>query len=722
MSKVNIQGDNRWILVKSFKQVKTLVKYIKKTGVCSFDIETNAGQYWDPNAFITTISISFQPHSSWVIPLFHFESPFDEKMAMKIMNYLNRHVFENIDIIKVAQNMKFEHKWFKRYGWELRGRLFDTMIAKYYLDENTRMGLKEQVAFAIPQWEGYDKENDIAKAKYGGWGKIPLDVLAPYNALDSDLTLRLMIWYHQKLIDCGFYQLFRNLRMMAAVTLAESEFHGMRVDKDYLFHQCDRYKGIIEEKWAKLMRLPRIRRYAQKKKKAFIKAERKVILEEIYELEAGDNPRAASMIASRQKKLLALAAGNFNKKQAAKATVNLGSPAQMADLLYESKWGFEFKCKHFTDKGAPSTGEVALEELKSKDKSGFISGLLELRGLEKLYSTYLEGMKENLDVYDYVHSTYKVAHTVTHRLSSTEPNIQNIPRILTNPDVKPMFEPPEGYLHLENDYSQAELRVVAELANDKAMIDIFKRGYNIHNATACLANGRLDDYDEIYKIMKDESHPDNEFWLREKKKAKTINFGILYGQGDEKLAEGMGVPVKEAAAFKKKWFAAYPGVVKWIKRQQNHAIKHGFVWNIWGYKRRLPDIYSDNRGKQMEAMRQAVNAPIQGAASDYTLFASIVLREMRLQGKLPDYLVQRAIVHDAIDYYVTPDDINWVAPLIKEVMSNPKTKEWFGFQMTKVDMKASIEAGPNWGAVEDYDPNKDWHSIVKKKHSAQLTK
>lgn len=720
MSKVNIQGDNRWILVKSFKQVKELVRNIKATKVASWDFETSGGPYWDPNHYITTISFSYQPHSSWVIPIFHFESPFSEKMALKILSYLNRHVWENTSILKIAQNAKFEHKWLKRYGCEIRGRLFDTMVAKYYLDENTRMGLKEQVAMLIPQWEGYDKENDIAKAKYGGWDKIPLKVLAPYNALDSDLTLRLMIYYHKKLIDCGFYQLFRNLRMMASFTLAESEFHGMRIDKDYLDEQIVKYRKLIDDKWADLMKLPRIRRYAMKKKKAFVKAERKRILKEIEDIEASDSPRWESMVKSRQKKLLALAAGNFNQKETVKATVNLGSPPQMADLLYESEWGFKFKCTHFTDTGNKSTGEAAILDLEKKDKSGFLKGLLELRGLEKLFSTYLEGMLDKLDVDNYVHSTYKIAHTVTHRLSSTEPNIQNIPRILTNPDVKPMFEPPEGYLHLENDYSQAELRVVAELANDKAMIDIFARGYNIHNATACLANGRLDDYDEIYKIMKDEDHPDNEFWLREKKKAKTINFGILYGQGDEKLAEGMGTSVKEAADFKKKWFSAYPGVVKWIKKQQRHAIKHGFVWNIWGYKRRLPDIYSDKKFKQMEAMRQAVNAPIQGAASDYTLFASIVLREMRLNGKLPAYLVQRAIVHDAIDYYVTPKDITWVAPLIKEVMSNPKTQEWFGFQMKKVDMKASIEAGPNWGAVEDYDEKKDWESIVKKKHAAQL--
>lgn len=720
MSKVNIQGDNRWILVKSFKEVKRLVKYIKQTGVCSFDFETSGGPYWDPNHYITTVSISFQPHSSYVIPLFHFESPFSEEEALKILYYLNQHVWENTNIVKVAQNAKFEHKWLKRYGCEMRGRIFDTMVAKYYLDENTKMGLKEQVAMLIPDWEGYDNENDIAKTKHGGWDKIPLSILAPYNALDSDLTLRLMIYYHRKLLDCNFYQLFRNLRMMATIVLAESEYHGMRIDTDYLNEQIEKYKKLIEDKWAKLLSLPRVRKYAQKKKKAYIKTLRATLLDEIDEISSSDRKNAQVLINNRQKKLLAIAAGNFNKKELDKIKLNLNSPDQMADLLYIGKYGFNLRIVEKTDKGKPSTGESALLQLKKKDSSGFIAGLLELRGLEKLNSTYLEGMLKNLDIDGYVHSTYKVAHTVTHRLSSTEPNIQNIPRILTNPDVKPMFEPPEDFLHLENDYSQAELRVVAELANDTNMIDIFKRGYNIHNATACLANGRLDDYDEIYKIMKDEEHPENEFWLREKKKAKTINFGILYGQGDEKLAEGMGTTVKEAAAFKEKWFAAYPGVVRWIKRQQNHAKKHGFVWNIWGYKRRLPDIYSDKKGLVAEAMRQAVNAPIQGAASDYTLFASIVLRELRLQGKLPAYLVQRAIVHDAIDYYVKPQDIRWVAPIIKDIMSNPKTQEWFSFSMTKVDMKASIEAGPNWGAIEDYAPDKDWETIVKKKHALQL--
>lgn len=719
MSKVYTQGDNRWTWAKTRKQVKRLVKYIKETRVCSFDFETTEEKYWQPEGHITTVAISFQPHSSYVIPLFHKDSPISESEALWIMHYLNEHVWSNPDIIKIAQNLKFEHKWLKRYGCELRGRLFDTMVAKYYLDENTRMGLKEQVAAIIPDWAGYDDAVDVAKKQYKGWRNIPLDILGPYNALDSDLTLRLMIYYHNRLIANNFYQLFRNLRMMASVVLAESEFHGFHVNRRYLYDQAEAYLDKIEKKKEEILRLPRVRKYVNSKNRKAIKALRRSIEREIEEL-SEDYKTNALKIANKQKKLLAIAAEKFTKSEAKKFGLNLGSPNQLIDMFYESDKGFDFPIVERTETGNPSTGESALLKLKAKgyNKGGFIDKLLELRGLEKLHSTYLEGMKENLDENDYVHANYKIAHTVTHRLSCTEPNIQNIPRILTNPDVKPQFEPPDEFLHLENDYSQAELRVVAELANDKNMIDIFKRGYNIHNATACLANGVLDKYDEIYKIMKDEHHPENEFWLREKKKAKTINFGILYGQGDEKLAEGMGTSVQEAADFKAKWFEAYPGVVRWIKKQQQHAKKHGFVWNIWGYKRRLPDIYSDNKGKYAEALRQAVNAPIQGAASDYTLFASIVLREMRLRGELPAYLVQRAIVHDAIDYYVKPADIRWVVPIIINVMSNPKTKEWFGFQMVKVDMKASVEAGPNWGAVEDYSPDKDWENIVKRKHYA----
>lgn len=664
---------------------------------------------FEKGAHVSTLSISFQPGSSYVIPLQHFESPFTKKEVKWIMLYLSREVWENTKIVKIGWNLKFEHKWLKLYGCELRGRCFDGMIAKYYLDENTRMGLKENVAMLLPEFEGYEEEQEIAVKKYGGWTKVPLKIMAPYNALDSDLTLRLMLYYHERLIENGFYLLFRNLRMMATIGLAECEFHGMRVNTKYLQVQTDKYKKLIEDKWGELMSHEKIKVFIKRRKRALKLQYVKDVRKEMEELlKAGKTP-TDRVIINRQNKILAY---NSNKgwtgKQLKQMEFNFGSPDQVRELFFYAPYGFNFKPTKFTDSGKASTAEDVLLDLQKKDKTGFIQQLLDLRGLEKINSTYIEGMWKNLDDNGYVHSSYKAAHTVTHRLSSEGPNQQNVPRILTNPDVKPMFEPPLGFLHWSGDYGQAELRIAAELSEDKNMIEIFQKGYNIHTATAVkVVTGSLDRYDEVKKILKDESHPENEFWERQKKKGKTINFGILYGQGDNKLAEGMGVPLEEAKEFKREWFSTYPQLVKWIQKQIKFARKNGYVYSIWGYKRRLPDIWSVEKYRKAEAERQSVNAPIQGAASDFTLFSSIIHRQMRLRGELPAYLVMRVIVHDDLGYYMKPEDVHATTEKLLKVMIKPPTLKYFGFELKHVLMKASPEIGGNWGHKHDLTPELD---------------
>lgn len=603
----NKKYPNTYLIVSTLKEVEQLVKYIKKTKICSFDFETTSLNMFSKDEAICTISISFQPYSSYIIPLFHFESPFTEEEALYILRYLDREVFTNPKIIKIAHNLKFEFKWLKKYGCDLQGILMDNMVAKYYLDENTPMGLKENVAMFLPDYSGYEEENTIAIKKHGGWRNVPLEVLAPYNALDSDLTLRLMLYFHKKLIEHGFYSLFRNLRMMAVKMLAETEFHGMRVNRKYLNGLIEKYKDLIEEKDAQMRDNPRFKIFVQKRRKNLIRKWIAEVQAEIDKIvEEGGNQR---LIINRQAKILKYNAKNFTKGEIEKLEFNLGSPKQITEFFYTDPNGLNLPIVDRSESGNPSTAEATLLKIKKHDKSGFIDQLLELRALQKLDSTYISGMVQYLDENDYVHASYKVAHTVTHRLSCSEPNMQNLPRFLTNPDVRRMFEPPEGFLHNANDYGQAELRIAAELSKDKAMIDIFERGYNIHVATAVKAvTGTLDRYMEVHKtILKDENHPENEFWERQKKNAKTINFGILYGQGDDKLAEGMGVSLEEAKQFKNQWFSTYPQLVRWIKRTQNFAKKEGYVKSIWGYKRRLPDIWASKKFLVAEALRQCVD-------------------------------------------------------------------------------------------------------------------
>lgn len=712
-------------IISTHKQVDELIKHCKKTGYASVDFETT-GKNFRPEDCPTILGVSFQIGGCWIIPLNHFESPFrDKEMGgdgswKTILQKFGREVVENPKIIKIAHNLKFEYKWFKRYGIRMMGRLFDTMLAKYLLDEERPHDLKSLVQILYPKYAHYE---DALDAKIP-WDKKPMKTLAPYCGIDTDLELRIMCYLERRLMKLGFYNLFRNLLMMASRVLGDSEFEGMLVDRFYLEGLIGKYNTLIKECSMKLKNNKKVLIFEKEWRKNEIQ---KLVSKEEADIEkiTKESPKNADkLISNRIEKIARIRAGNIGQKdlQRIKNGLNFGSPKQLIEFFYTSEYGLKFKILDRTDKGNPSTAEETLLKYKKKDKTGIIDNLIELRGLEKLQSTYITGIHEVLMPNDRVHGKFHIHGTVTGRLSSSEPNLQNIPRVTTNPDIKRMFIAPPGMVLLEVDYSQAELRVVAEEANDEAMIDIFRRNYNIHVATACKKNKCLDRYDEIKKLLKDEEHPDWLFWEKEKKKAKTINFGILYEQGDEMLAEGMGVSVEEAKEFKAEWFKMFPAVKKWMDRQHSKAKKDKFVRSMWGRKRRLYNVDHPEKWARNEALRQAVNTPIQSAASDFALFSTVVLREMMQKGEIP-YMQQCYTVHDSIGYYVKPELLDTVVPIIIKVCANPQTKEYFGFELTKVWMKVSPEVGISWGDLEEWEKGKDYSYMLKpdyyaKKHGA----
>lgn len=738
----------KYHICKSIAEIKKVIEYVKQTKICSLDFETNAEEYWKEGAYPTIIGISFQPGSSYIIPLGHFDSRFKDDF-IPILQMLNREVFSNTDILKVAWNVKFEWRWLKKYGCDLQGRVFDGMLAKYLLDENTKKGLKENVAMIMPEYAGYDDEIDQLKKKHKGWGNIPLIPLSKYCGMDCDLTLRLMMLYHPILIKKGFYQLFRNMMMMGTRVLTESEIHGVRVDVPYLHQMIEKYDGLIEKKKAEMFKIKGVKKFLRKKRTAHIDKLINDVRLEIAQINREDKPTKNRLIQARQDKITRYLNGTFTTKKEVFNGLNFGSVYHMKELLYSSKHGFQLPIIKFTtDKWkkptkSPSTDEDTIQQfldgtarkcdqnnrpvggiikINSIQRS-FLEALLELRGLEKLQSTYFRGMLKNIDADGYIHCNYKITGTVTGRLSSAEPNMQNVPRVTTNPDVKLMFIPPPGMVMLEVDYSQAELRVVAEVADDAAMIDIFARNFNIHVATAAINNGGIEMYDRAKRMIKEadalsqedlRKAENAEFfkWLKEKKRAKTVNFGIIYGEGAKKLALELGLSESQAEAYITRWLNNYPGVKKWIKNQHKLVERKGYVKTIWGRKRRLPDIWNEGKWKRLEAQRQSVNAPIQSAASDYTLFSSIVLREMRLFGKLPGWMVQHYTVHDSMGFPAMVDQLANIVPIIVRVCDNPDTQKWFSFQMKKVKMKVSPEVGKTWGNLQDYDLGKDYSQLV----------
>lgn len=718
--------DYKYKLVKNWTELHQLVAYCKQTGYASTDFETSGTNAMYPGSYPTILGVSFQPGSAWIIPLGHKESPFINEWEL-VLKYFGREIIENPEIVKIGQNIKYEINWWHKYGITMIGRVFDTMLAKYLLDEERPHGLKEMVTRFLPEYSGYDLPGQPS-SKAGVdrmiefWSNIPIDDLSKYCALDADLTFRLWVFFERRLIDNKFYTLFRNMMMMASRVLAEVEWRGMSIDKDYLLDLVDKYKIKIEECSIRLKSNPMILSYGKARLKSIKRKMVRDIRDEIEELEREGGNEV--MIKNREEKISRYIAGDYITKKELEMLepVNFNSPKQMIDLLFESPDGFEFNIIKYTENkktkkktNTPSTDEEVLLELKDLDDTGFIKNLLELRGLTKLNSTYVQGMWERLNSKNKIHGSFLLHGTVTGRLSSRDPNLQNIPRDTTASDIKKMFIPPRGKLILQLDYSQAELRVLAAAAKEEIMIQWFASGRDIHLATAC--HKWEEDYDEILKIYKDESHSEFEKWKIRRKQAKTINFGIVYGQTAKKLAVNLStddyrVSFEEAQEFLDHFNDQFPAISKYITRQQKFATKNGFVFNLFGRKRRLPNVDSDNWGKKSEALRQAINAPIQGAASDFTLFSSILIREHIRRHLLPQSLEQVGTVHDSLKYYIDPIDIHETVPKLYSICRNPETKKWFNFEVRGIEMKVDFEIGKNWGELYRYDPQENYEKWV----------
>lgn len=728
---------SKLIIIEKLSQVDELIHYCKQTKYCSSDFETTSFKFQNMDEYPTILGVSFQPGSSWILPLGHKDSPF-KKNFPKILYKFGKEVLEDWDIVKVGWNWKFEKKWYRRYDIMPVGRQFDSMLAKYCLDEEMPHDLKSFVADFYPKYAGYEKEvrviNETGEIARVDWRNTDYEKLCTYCGIDADLTLRGMIHMEPRLMNLGFYNLFRNLLMGILNVLSESEYHGILNDRKYLDKLIKDYTIKIKDSSVSLKNIPQVVKYEKKYKRYYIHQLVKKVQLEIQEINLADAPNAARLIANRENKIKNYHQGIFNNKEKAKVSsgINLNSPDQLREFLFTSKFGLKLKPVKFTkDKNGqrtdkPSTDEEVLTKLEKVDKSGFMTKLLNHRGLTKLDSTYVTGMHPTLDINDRIHANFRINGTVTGRLSCVSPNLQNIPRGTTAADIKRQFIAPPGYLLLEVDYSQAELRIIAEVSGDKAMIDIFKRNYNIHVATACKMQKQLDNYDKIKAIIKigeslDASQialPENKKylkWVKEKKKGKSLNFSIVYQQGDDATAETLGCTKEEAKGFKNEWFKQFPGVKRWIDKQKRIAHDKEYVYNLFGRKRRLYDINCGNSFWEAEAERQAINTPIQGASGDFTLFSQVVIREEILKGNLPRDLFHVYTVHDSIGYYIRPYDIHKVVPEIIKICNNPQTLKYFGFELKHVTMKVSPEVGVHWAALKDYNPEFDYVNFAKQR-------
>ncbi len=718
--------ESRYAILKSFSQVKRLVKACLRTGIASVDFETNAEGIYNKSFKPTILSVTFQVGSGVSIPLCHHE--YNNPRWKRWLKYFGRHVIENPKITKVGWNLKFDLQIFELFGIYVRGTVLDGMLMKYLLNEEKPNDLKSMVRRYLPEHGDYEKSDKFDKIP---WDKKPLEPLCKYGCQDTDYTLRLSMFFESKLIEIGMYPLFRHLIMPASRVLQHAEKTGLYLDREFNQELLESYKPKIDQAISSCLNLTRVKKFSRWLTEQRISKYLESIESELEDMDYRD-PANKRKIASREQKISNIRAGVFTTKKELELTreVNLGSPIDLPLLLY-SKKGFNFPVIKYTkdkktnrDTDKPSTDEDTLVELRltvkdpESQKAIFLDNLLELRGLKKMYTTYIEGWHDKVQDDDRIHGQFKIIGTTSGRLSSSEPNLQQIPKTSVDANIKKQLVAPKGKLYMALDYSQAELRIMAHLSGDETYLEAFAKGQDPHLAIAAKKYGVS--YDEANKAYSDEQHPDYKVWKNRRKQAKQICFGIIYGIQKKLLAvklsdpkAGIIVTPDEAQQQLNEFFQEHPKIKKFMINQEKVLIEHGYIKSLFGRKRRLPQVYSDNEQEAAYAVRLSVNMPCQSAASDMNLFASILNYWKMRQGKLP-FMQETCNVHDATYYLVSPEYINtWVVYEIWETCRNPNTKEYFNFQIDDVSMSMDITIGRSMAEELPFIPGYDYRKMLE---------
>ena len=1043
----------RYHIIKNRAELDTLIESCKRTGYACIDYETNAEKLYVRDFKPTILSVSFMPGFGCSIPLDHPETEMycDSNWNWrKELKHFGREVIENPEITKVAWNAKFDDQINQKYGIYYRGTMLDGMLAKYVLNEERPHGLKDMVRLYLPESANYESDKGFDKLP---WDKKPLARLCEYGCQDTDYTLRLMIFFEKKLIDLGFYSVFRNLFMCNSRVLTSVEKEGLYVDVEFNKKLIEEYKPKIDNAYNTIMELPVVKRFQSYYNKQRISAYLESIEKELEELDYND-PKDARKIASGEQKISNVRAGVYSNKTERELVrpINLNSKKDLPELMF-SKKGFKMTPLKETDSGSPSTDEESLIKLRLEykdpkcDKAIFLDNLLELRGLEKMYKTYIVGWNEKIqddnrlhgrynitgcitgdtklvgkekdiiisdicpktkgtqniedmnlwvlshdstweqithsinkgkldtyevvtehgdilkctkdhklltpfgmkrvayifkknlpiimyntkslnierptvgkssnevickeipgwpgylansegkiysvkvsggrglldynnpheivpregrlqglrvglrkgdgkrymrnvsrlvwsafnnttvpdgmvidhinckrndnrpenlqcitssenvlmsykctrssfqrgkgsgvskldtltvgkilydfskglsegdlvtkydmskkqvnrivkreawkylylssiktykyigkeDIYDlsvnnkhsYVtRSNFISSNTDSNRFSSADPNMQQIPKTSVDPNIKKQLIAPPGYLYMAFDYSQAELRMMAHLSGDETYLKAFRDGVDPHLSIAAKKYGVP--IEEASKAYDDEDHPDHKLWKVRRKGAKQIAFGLIYGIGSGLLAvklsdpkAGIIVTKEEAQKEMDEFFADHPKIKKFKAKQEKFVKKYGYYTQLFGTRRRLPQIWSGDNAEVAYAIRLGLNAPCQGAAANMTNFGAILLYWKMRQGKLP-MMKEACTVHDAVYMYTKPKYINtWTVHSIWEILRNPSTKKYFGFQIDDVAMSMDFTIGRSMAEELPFIPGYDYNKLLE---------
>lgn len=722
--------QTRYVIIKNKRMLKKVIELCKYTGYASVDYETDGSPLYNKGFKPTILSVSWMPGFGASIPLDHFQTKEYTSPGWnwkKMLRKFGEEVIENYDIVKVAWNWKFDDQINQKYKIFYRGTCLDGMLAKYVLNEEKPHDLKSMVRRYLPEHGNYEKQDAFDKIP---WDKKELDPLCHYGCQDTDYTLRLMIFFEKKLVDLGMYSVFRNLFMCNSRVLTSVEKEGLYLDTEFNKKLLEEYKPKIDAARDAIYALPRVKKFEKKYNQEKIDKYIQSIEDELEELDYND-PKDKRKIASREQKISNIKAGIFTtkKEQELIRPINLGSPVDLPALMY-SEDGFHFDVIKDNESGKPSTDEETLTNLRltikkpDSPKAIFLDKLLELRGLEKMYKTYIYGWWEKVQDDSRLHGRYNIHGTDSNRFSSADPNMQQIPKTSVDPNIKKQLVAPPGYLYMAFDYSQAELRMMAHLSGDETYLDAFAKGADPHLGIAAAKYGVS--IEEASKIYEDENHPDHKLWKTRRKQAKQIAFGLIYGIGEALLAvklsdpkAGIIVTKEEAHKEMAEFFEKHPKILKFKEKQEKFLRKHGYYTQLFGTKRRLPQIYSNDKQEVAYAIRLGLNFPCQGAAANMTNFGAILVYWLMRQGKLPRML-EVATVHDAAYFYSKPEYINtWTVFKIWDILRNPSTKKYFGFQVDDVDMSMDFTIGRSMAEELPFIPGYDYRKMLQPDFSVE---
>ncbi|NLB99706.1 MAG: DNA polymerase I [Pseudomonas formosensis] len=564
------------------------LQQLREAPLFAFDTETTS-QYAQ-QAELVGVSFAVEPHRAAYVPLAHSYMGVPQQLDRDQVLAQLKPLLEDPARPKLAQNAKYDINVLAHYGVEVRGVAFDSMLESYVLDSTATRHDMDSLALKY-LGTGTTRFEDIAGkgAKQLTFDQIALEQAAPYAAEDADITLRLHRTLWPRLEETGaLASVFRDIEMPLMPVLARIERTGTLVDARLL----GEHSRELGEKMVTLER-------------------------QAFEL-AGEE-------------------------------FNLGSPKQLCAILYE-KQGLPVLAK--TAKGQPSTAESVLAELADQGHA-LPQVIMQHRTLSKLKSTYTDRLPEQINPRTgRIHTSYHQAVTATGRLSSSDPNLQNIPiRTAEGRRIRQAFIAPAGYRIMAADYSQIELRIMAHLAQDEGLLDAFRQGLDVHRATAA----------EVFGVSLEEVTAD------QRRSAKAINFGLIYGMSAFGLAKQIGVDRKQSQDYIDRYFARYPGVLRYMENTRAQAADKGYVETLFGRRLYLPEIHSKNQAMRKGAERTAINAPMQGTAADIIKRAMIEVDAWLQDSGLDARVVMQ--VHDELVLEVREDLIDQVSTGLQQRMS-----------------------------------------------------